>query len=422
MLDRHSPSVAIPELERRLRAIENGDSLDSKTLAQIREITKQNMYNVSITATRGNILSGATTQTMLIAHVYSWDTDVTDKFNANAFVWTRNSGNETEDTAWNAAHSVGEKYITVTKGDVGEQSTFFCTVTDEAGNNVSEQIIITTDSAILNLKPFEGQYIVDENGEIIYEEIQVPAYETVRIQSLDESGNPIIDENGNPVYEIIRRQVVDEEGQAVFVSQNVAKETNPTPPYSKGDVWITASGSIRYCVSSNTVFDINDWEEYTSNSSLQETSDHFEALLDMLNTAQSDITTVIQKQNSGLTDDEIAKIKATYGTLESTVNSVLNGDYALLSDLNAYKDFIKSIVDVTERGVEVTGRDIDGNPTRFKTVLSSESLDFYEQDFRTAYIAAAKFNIENGVIRNSLAVGKHIITTDEDSYEIEYVG
>lgn len=425
MLDRHSPSVAIPELERRIRSLERGETLDDRTLSQIREITKQNMYNVSITATRGNILRGGVTQTMLIAHLYSWNKDVTDKFHSNAFVWTRNSGNETEDATWNAAHSIGEKYITITKDDVGEQATFFCTVIDKDGNEISEQIVIATDKAFLNLEPFKGQYILDESGEVIYEEVQVPVYETVRIQALDENDNPIIDENGDPVYEIVRRQAVDESGEPIFMAQNVARETTPPVPYQKGDVWITASGGMRYCTSSKgetESFDLNDWTEYATNNSVEGVSEQIETMLDVMESIEKNIAKIETVQNNGLSEEEIERIKATYGILESTVSSVINGNYALLADLNEYKEYIKSIVDITDKGVEVTGRDIDGNPTKFKTILSSESLDFYENDIRTAYIESQKFNIENGVIRNSLAVGKHIITTDDDSYEIEYLG
>ena len=285
MLDRHSPSVAIPELERRIRNLESGDTLDEEALSQIREITKQNMYNVSITATRGNMLKGVVTQTMLIAHLYSWDKDVTEKFHSNSFVWTRNSGNEAEDAAWNTAHSIGEKYITITKNDVGEQATFFCTVTDEDGNEISEQIVIATDEAALSLKPFKGEYILDESGEVMYEEIQVPVYETVHIQSLDENNNPIVDENGEPVYEIVRRQATDESGNLIFMAQNIAKETTPPVPYQKGDIWITASGSMRYCTLSKDEtesFDLNDWAEYATNNSVEGVSEQTEAILDVM--------------------------------------------------------------------------------------------------------------------------------------------
>ena len=70
--------------------------------------------------------------------------DVTDEYTATAFNWTRNSGNESVDEDWNAAHS-GMKSITVSASELTDDIQIQCTLTgtspDYGSVNVNDSFI-----------------------------------------------------------------------------------------------------------------------------------------------------------------------------------------------------------------------------------------------------------------------------------------
>ena len=144
-INRHDPATAIPILEKQINSL-------NKSQDQIREEIKdigdsavpQSMYLVSIYATRGNLLKGGIDSTVLQASLYSWDINITADTPADYFTWTRNSGNVNADAEWNAANGKGKKSITVIKEDVGEQSTFLCTVNDNNKLYAQAQIIVSS--------------------------------------------------------------------------------------------------------------------------------------------------------------------------------------------------------------------------------------------------------------------------------------
>lgn len=144
-INRHDPATAIPILEKQISSL-------NKSQEQIREEIKdigdsaipQSMYLVSIYATRGNLLKGGIDSTVLQASLYSWDINITADTPADYFTWTRNSGNVNADAEWNAANGKGKKSITVVKEDVGEQSTFLCTVNDNNKLYAQAQIIVSS--------------------------------------------------------------------------------------------------------------------------------------------------------------------------------------------------------------------------------------------------------------------------------------
>ena len=76
----------------------------------------------------GNLLMGEISNTVISAKVYRKDVDVTDEYTATAFNWTRNSGNESVDEDWNAAHS-GMKSITVSANELSDDIQIQCTLT-----------------------------------------------------------------------------------------------------------------------------------------------------------------------------------------------------------------------------------------------------------------------------------------------------
>ena len=67
--------------------------------------------------------------TMLTAHVWHGNTEVTDSIAAERFKWTRESEDATADAVWNSAHQ-GFKSILVTTADVLRQASFRCELTE----------------------------------------------------------------------------------------------------------------------------------------------------------------------------------------------------------------------------------------------------------------------------------------------------
>ena len=64
---------------------------------------------------------------VLSAHVYAWNTDVTAKLDESCFAWHRSSSDEAADAEWDSYH-VGMKSITVTTEDVQDNASFRCEV------------------------------------------------------------------------------------------------------------------------------------------------------------------------------------------------------------------------------------------------------------------------------------------------------
>ena len=92
----------------------------------------------------GNLLANGVADTVITAKVYRKNVDVTDEYTATAFNWTRNSGNESVDEDWNAAHS-GMKSITVSANELTEDIQIQCTLTGTSSSygsvNVNDSFI-----------------------------------------------------------------------------------------------------------------------------------------------------------------------------------------------------------------------------------------------------------------------------------------
>ena len=85
---------------------------------------------VSISASRGGVLTKDVKDTVLTAHVMRGATDITDQFDASRFIWTRKSADTLGDITWNSNHR-GTKSITVACIDVPMQANFTCEVEEE---------------------------------------------------------------------------------------------------------------------------------------------------------------------------------------------------------------------------------------------------------------------------------------------------
>lgn len=143
ILDRHDPAKAIPQLEKMLKSLEKGQAALKGEVDGIEIPEANELYRVDIYATRGNLIQSVVASTELEARLYSWDTDITETADASWFNWSRVSGDATADAEWNASHGNGKKIITVYEQDVGEQSTFLCTVNDNNTMFTEAQIVVS---------------------------------------------------------------------------------------------------------------------------------------------------------------------------------------------------------------------------------------------------------------------------------------
>lgn len=148
-LNRYDAATAIPLLEKKINSL-------SKTQDEVRDELKnishdmplENLYLVSIWATRGSLLRDGVESTTLQATLYLWEADITNDVPDSYFTWTRNSGDVQADAVWNAANSDGRKNLTVIGEDVGEQSTFICTVNDGGSIFTQAEIIVASNHTL----------------------------------------------------------------------------------------------------------------------------------------------------------------------------------------------------------------------------------------------------------------------------------
>lgn len=81
---------------------------------------------VDVISTQGSIFRNGTISSTLLARVYQAGVDVTDRYNAAQFIWTRTSSDPVSDAAWNTSHAGGTKQIAITQADVYLKATFNC--------------------------------------------------------------------------------------------------------------------------------------------------------------------------------------------------------------------------------------------------------------------------------------------------------
>ena len=90
-------------------------------------------YSVVIESTNGNEFRvGQSQTTLLIAHIFQGETEVTDLLNASQFRWRRVSiiaqAVPHDDATWNALYASGYKQISVDIDAVTSKATFFCDI------------------------------------------------------------------------------------------------------------------------------------------------------------------------------------------------------------------------------------------------------------------------------------------------------
>ena len=95
---------------------------------QVDAINNSKMYRTELVTEGVSIFRDKAQRSTMRCKVYSWDTEITDTLAASAFNWHRNSGNDTADAEWDAAHT-GMKTITISTEDVTDNASFYCEVT-----------------------------------------------------------------------------------------------------------------------------------------------------------------------------------------------------------------------------------------------------------------------------------------------------
>jgi hypothetical protein len=98
---------------------------------RVDEVAKKVTFKAEIFSTNGLSFKNGVINTTLFCKVYQGTAEITDTIDASRFIWTRVSDDAAGDAAWNAAHSVGTKSITVSAEDVySGRSTFNCEIQD----------------------------------------------------------------------------------------------------------------------------------------------------------------------------------------------------------------------------------------------------------------------------------------------------
>jgi hypothetical protein len=92
-------------------------------------IRKDVTWKCDVISTNGLIFKNGDVDTALQAYVYQGKTNVTDTIDASRFIWIRDTGDTTADTAWNDANK-GKKAVYVTNADVNGKTNFTCQIDD----------------------------------------------------------------------------------------------------------------------------------------------------------------------------------------------------------------------------------------------------------------------------------------------------
>ena len=96
---------------------------------QVDNINTSKMYKVEIVSNSSTIISTSEDKATLTCKVYSWDSDITDTFDASLFNWNRVSTSTELDDIWNAMpEHQGTKSIIIDADDVYYNSSFTCEV------------------------------------------------------------------------------------------------------------------------------------------------------------------------------------------------------------------------------------------------------------------------------------------------------
>lgn len=115
-------------------------------------------YNTTVEVTANRTVFNSNTQSItLTCKVYSYDVDITSRYDRSAFHWIRSTGNSGSDNAWNASHynASSSNTLTITASDVLDVAFFMCNVdlpTSKSSNSVAITLNIK-DVNIFTSKP-----------------------------------------------------------------------------------------------------------------------------------------------------------------------------------------------------------------------------------------------------------------------------
>lgn len=105
------------------------NGVDQELSDKINELNNKKLYRIEIIVDGPNIFSTISDKATLSCKVYSWDTDVTDNFDASLFSWKRTSDNTDNDNIWNSMpEHQGTKQIEIDADDTIGNTNFVCEV------------------------------------------------------------------------------------------------------------------------------------------------------------------------------------------------------------------------------------------------------------------------------------------------------
>ena len=108
------------------KVVVNGEGLDAAFTSIKTEITTRTPYTLNITSSNGTVFRRGAIDTYLSPTLFYGNTDVTDGYQDENFLWKRQSSDSDGDNYWNAAHENGTKSLHITNEDIYGSATFTC--------------------------------------------------------------------------------------------------------------------------------------------------------------------------------------------------------------------------------------------------------------------------------------------------------
>ena len=376
-LNRYDPATAIPLLEKEIATLSKGQGQLKEDIKNIDVggggASGENLYLVSIYATRGNQLRGGVESTTLQATLTSWDRNITDNTPAEYFTWTRNSGNSQADIVWNNANGKGKKNITVIKEDVGEQSTFLCTVNDNNKLYAQAQIVITSNYSIQDAvdevtRLSETISAIETNAteaKLLATEAQTKANSALAV--MDEV-NAEIDAANNAVEKV--------KGDLTTLTETLKADYATKGDLTEIDTSLKAEIQKNAGQISSVITRVDDIEIDSSQAvaDAQAAKTAAETAQDKADTAQRNYELLQQQANA--TDEQLAQAKADVETANNAAQLAKNTAETAQEAANSLTDrVVKAETDITQTAEAVTllATNVEENYSTSESVANSIS-------------------------------------------------
>lgn len=236
-------------------------------------------------------------------------------------------------------------------------------------------------------------------------------------------------QNDNDLKEIMsiandKADVVDDNVRLTFFTQ-------PTPPYSVGDIWVDGSNYYRCIISEESgSFNINDWldykeyrEDYALNNAVRVLDNQTKVISDTYAT-KTELTTSVDSINSLVsetrnivtsTDNDLQQYKTevssqfeqTAHNFELSFNNLTEITDELLEEVQ--RNSVTNYMRFTQNGTLIIGR----TDSEYKVEITNEGLNIVQGDGannKVAYFNNNKMYITNAEIISNLQLGNFAFT------------